>query len=345
MTKKQLPIIILFSALTVSGCSDKEGPVVEKFTITENRLEMLVGETAVIETETVPPGAEGTVFVEWTSSDESVAIVDGVGNVTAVGGGDAVITALCDDIAAICDIHVYGDPEVGDFYYSDGTYSKDLRAEKTVIGVVFWTGSPSRHDAVLRVQQPQCRRGLVVSLTDIRDVAWQSGAEECGRSVSEWLDSPDYVSIATGFEGNDPLNLMLGYNNTKVLEAFNAAPENAEWPVEVAGNVVEYRAEVPCPERSSGWYLPSPKEMSLMCSGEIDRNLGTQYDHLTEVRDLINPRIEEAGGKAISEDYFFWTSSESAESPSMAIMFSSYGSVGSDYKTASAHAVRCILAF
>ena len=306
MTKKQLPIIILFSALTVSGCSDKEGPVVEKFTITENRLEMLVGETAVIETETVPPGAEGTVFVEWTSSDESVAIVDGVGNVTAVGGGDAVITALCDDIAAICDIHVYGDPEVGDFYYSDGTYSKDLRAEKTVIGVVFWTGSPSRHDAVLRVQQPQCRRGLVVSLTDIRDVAWQSGAEECGRSVSEWLDSPDYVSIATGFEGNDPLNLMLGYNNTKVLEAFNAAPENAEWPVEVAGNVVEYRAEVPCPERSSGWYLPSVKELALLFMGD-----GSIWAAQDDVAQEINKSLEKVSGATLlTGDY--WSNTETA---------------------------------
>ena len=282
--------------------------MVEKFTITENRLEMLVGETAVIETETVPPGAEGTVFVEWTSSDESVAIVDGVGNVTAVGGGDAVITALCDDIAAICDIHVYGDPEVGDFYYSDGTYSKDLRAEKTVIGVVFWTGSPSRHDAVLRVQQPQCRRGLVVSLTDIRDVAWQSGAEECGRSVSEWLDSPDYVSIATGFEGNDPLNLMLGYNNTKVLEAFNAAPENAEWPVEVAGNVVEYRAEVPCPERSSGWYLPSAKELHLLISGEVDGNIWSNMAG-TAIEDIVNERME-AVGTADRISSYLWSSTE-----------------------------------
>ena len=319
--------------------------MVENFTITENRLEMLVGETAVIETETVPVGAEGTVFVEWTSSDESVAIVDGVGNVTAVGGGEAVVTALCDGIEAMCDIYVYGDPEVGDFYYSDGTYSKDLRAGKTVIGVVFWTGNPSRHDAALKVQQPQCRRGLVVSLTDIRDVAWQSGAEEYGRSVSEWLDDPDYVSVATGFEGNDPLNLMLGYNNTKVLEAFNEAPENAEWPVEVARKVAEYRAEVPCPERSSGWYLPSPKEMSLMCSGEINENLGTQYDVITDVRDLINPRLEEASGTALSEDYFFWTSAEIEDSPSMAVMFTTGGSIGRDYKTSSSFAVRCVLAF
>lgn len=335
MAKKQLPIIILLSALTVSGCSDKEGPVVEKFTLAENRLEMLVGETAAIETETVPVGVEETVFVEWTSSDENVAIVDGIGNVTAVGGGEAVITALCDGIAAKCDIYVYGDPEVGDFYYSDGTYSQDLMAEKTVIGIVFWTGNPSRHDAALRVQQPQCCRGLVVSLTDMRNVAWQSGAEEYGRSISEWLDNPDYVSIATGLEGNDPLNLMLGYNNTRAMEAFNEAPENAEWPVEVVQKVMEYRTEVPCPERTSGWYLPSPKEMSLMCSGEINRNLGTQYDHLTEVRDLINPRLEEAGGTVLSDDVFLWTSAECTDLSTLAIMFSLYGSIGQDYKTAS----------
>ena len=308
MTKKQLPIIILLSALTVSGCSDKEGPVVEKFTLAENRLEMLVGETAAIETETVPVGVEETVFVEWTSSDENVAIVDGIGNVTAVGGGEAVITALCDGIAAKCDIYVYGDPEVGDFYYSDGTYSQDLMAEKTVIGIVFWTGNPSRHDAALRVQQPQCCRGLVVSLTDMRNVAWQSGAEEYGRSISEWLDNPDYVSIATGLERNDPLNLMLGYNNTRAMEAFNEAPENAEWPVEVVQKVMEYRTEVPCPERTSGWYLPSAKELHLLISGEVDGNV---YGNMagTDVKKMVNERMDVVG-TADRINTYLWSSTE-----------------------------------
>lgn len=347
MTKKKLPKIFLaaFFAMALCGCGkDEAGPRVESLAIdVDGTLELLVGEATAVKIVASPDGVSETVAIEWSSSDESVAIVDDAGNVTAVGAGEAVMYATSCGVTASCTTKVYGEPEIGDFYFSDGTYSKELIQGKTVIGVVFWTGDPARHDSALRRQQPQCTRGLAVSLSDMTS-AWQSGSEQFGNSVSSWLDDSDYVPIATGFEGNDPLNLMLGYNNTRVMEAFNEAPENAKWPVEVAGKVVEYRAEVPCPERSSGWYLPSPKEMSLMCSGEINRNLGTQYDHLTEVRDLINPRLEEVGGTVLSEDVFLWTSAECTDLSTLAIMFSLYGSIGQDYKTTSC-AVRCILAF
>lgn len=44
--------------------------------------------------------------VTWTSSDESVAIVDNVGNVTGVGDGQAVITATVGTLTASCNVNV-----------------------------------------------------------------------------------------------------------------------------------------------------------------------------------------------------------------------------------------------
>lgn len=311
MTKKKLPKIFLaaFFAMALCGCGkDEAGPRVESLAIdVDGTLELLVGEATTVKIVASPDGVSETVAIEWSSSDESVAIVDDAGNVTAVGAGEAVMYATSCGVTASCTTKVYGEPEIGDFYFSDGTYSKELIQGKTVIGVVFWTGDPARHDSALRRQQPQCTRGLAVSLSDMTS-AWQSGSEQFGNSVSSWLDDSDYVPIATGFEGNDPLNLMLGYNNTRVMEAFNEAPENAKWPVEVAGKVVEYRAEVPCPERSSGWYLPSAKELHLLISGEVDGNIWSNMAG-TAIEDIVNERME-AVGTADRISSYLWSSTE-----------------------------------
>ena len=44
----------------------------------------------------------------------------------------------------------------------------------------------------------------------------------------------------------------MGYNNTKAIEAFNLAEENASWKVEAVEYVVDYRTKVPAPETSNG---------------------------------------------------------------------------------------------
>lgn len=57
---------------------------------------------------TVTP-ATSTDFVEWSSSDESVAVVNSQGLVTAVEHGEAVITAKAGEVSATCTVTVTGD--------------------------------------------------------------------------------------------------------------------------------------------------------------------------------------------------------------------------------------------
>ena len=86
------------------------------------------------------------------------------GEVSAVSAGNVTVTASFKDLTAECEISV-SDPEpakVGDFFYDDGTWSSDLREDKTCIGVVFYTGNPALHDESLKREHPDCVNGLVI---------------------------------------------------------------------------------------------------------------------------------------------------------------------------------------
>lgn len=205
-------------------------------------------------------------------------------------------------------------PSIGDFYYSDGTWSTDADKTKTIIGVVFWTGDPTADDATLRADHPDCTHGLVVSLEQDPS-AWQSKYEAygTGKTVNQWVmaNAPQLAPIESATGINDPIQKITGYNNTKAIEAFNADPANSQWPVDAVANAVAYRTAVPAPASSSDWYLPSPKELSLLCAGEIEGSIYIVDPISTNVK-AINPRIELAGGSPIG-NLALWASMEAVD--------------------------------
>ena len=153
------------------------------------------------------------------------------------------------------------EPEVGDYFYSDGTWSSDLDVDKEVIGIVFYTGNPAKDDPTLQADHPECTHGLVVAISGDEYVPWQSAYFQYGRTVDEWVRAnTEFTSIATSSNSDDNINKMLGYNNTCAIEAFNADPANSQWPVEAVQAVLQYRETNPAPAGTSDWYLPSIKE-------------------------------------------------------------------------------------
>ena len=91
---------------------------------------------------------------------------------------------------------------VGDYYYSDGTFSTTLDNTKTPIGVIFHTGNVAENDSKLKGKISDTSKtiimgdevnsikksahGLVVALKDASaGISWQSVYRQTGIGVSE----------------------------------------------------------------------------------------------------------------------------------------------------------------
>ncbi|MBQ6690013.1 MAG: hypothetical protein IJN02_12375 [Bacteroidales bacterium] len=207
------------------------------------------------------------------------------------------------------DVTSLPDPVTGDYYYSDGTWSSDLNPEKTLIGIVYWVGNPSVDDEAMQRECPECVHGLVVSLN--QDASpWQTSMESYGDDVSSWFGDEEEFALPYVSTLNESLNTRRGYSYTKALEKFNSDPVNEYYKVDAVEAVLEYRSEVPAPVSSSDWYLPSPKELSLMCSGEYDGNILNIPVPSIEMRTLLNDRLVEIEGAYWLTGGVYWASAE-----------------------------------
>lgn len=356
-------ICVAMTAICLAGCEKEktgsdggqgnEGQKTEvsSVEVTPAEVSLKEGETVRLQAKTLPEDAEGTVV--WTSGDAGTATVAEDGTVTAIAAGQTEITATCGNASGTCKVTVtaaeepLADPVAGDWYYSDGTWSTDLDPEREVIGVVFWTGNPADEDMLLAAEHPECVHGLVVSLSGDEASPWQAQISAYGATVWSWVEE-NTEGFMDGvchdeYSEDDNLNKKLGYNNTKAAEAFNAGAGNGLWPVDAVAKAAAYGETVPAPETSSGWYLPSAKELSLLCSGEYDGNIYDIYGE-TATAELVNSRLAMLEGSAQLEGYY-WSSTESSSySYAFEVSFSS-GTVGSGSKSGSSDHVRFILAF
>lgn len=247
-------------------------PQITLLTLNPESVEMYVGGTAYL-TATVVPDNTG-LELQWTSSDDGIVTVDNTGKLTAMSAGEAVVTVTCGNKSAECKVTVIEEsaaPAVGYYYYSDGTWGATLLQEKQVVGVVFYVGNPAKDDAVLAKEHAGCIHGLVVSINEMSGFAWQSGYASYNSTVAAWMEKnlSGYQSVLTDINSEDG-SRILGYNHTKAIEAFNAAPENSAWPVEAIQCLDDFRNSNQAPGNSSGWYLPSAKELSLLSAGVSD---------------------------------------------------------------------------
>jgi hypothetical protein len=267
--------------------------LVESITLEPEELEIKSGETFVFTATVLPENAEDRT-VTWTSSNEDVASVSQNGTLTAKEAGEAVITAMAGGKTAECSVVVVAVPIVGDFYFSDGTFSSILEPGKTPIGIVFWSGDATTQDPTLKADHPDCVNGLVVALDGEVQTVWQANADGYHNEISTWIKantSYNPIKVIVGGGDDDPLiNTISGYNNTKAIEAFNAAPGNSAWPVNAISTLADYRTKVPAPESSSGWYLPSTKELSLLITGIVDGNIFERGG--IQNGEFINTRLE-----------------------------------------------------
>lgn len=132
------------------------------------------------------------------------------------------------------------EPAVGDFYYSDGSYSEKRNTEKTCIGVVFAVGE-GKDDVIGNYADTDLTeiKGYVVSLTDAaKNVICPTKAAAAPFDLSG-------VS-----KDNTQFN---GYSNTKAI----TSQADYETVFLAINACIEYEKTLAAPAKTSGWYLPS----------------------------------------------------------------------------------------
>lgn len=233
--------------------------------------------------------------VKWTSSDVTKATVDSYGKVTALAAGTVQITATTSNgysvpsgqaqKSATCTLVINEatvEINVGDYYYSDGTWSSELDPSKTVIGVVFARANSASSDALLAKDYPGCVHGLVLSTEEYvysctKNRGWLRA------DLINWMSQNGYNQWLVD-------DKYCGYNNTHGLLALNAANVSSNDDVIHVYHVdavLEHRAKVQSPAGASAWYMPSYLEIK-----ELSTNL-----------DVVNASLEKVGGTTLRRTY------------------------------------------
>lgn len=192
--------------------------------------------------------------------------MDAEGNLTAGETGSARVYALAENRQAVCDVTVTlpGEAHVGDYYYSDGTYSADLNPKKECIGVVFQVGQHAndRSDySQTGIGEAACH-GYVVALQDASEelCLWGVYGYEIGLYPVD--DGGNKIDNFTNNGGDTDWSGYL-YTEKITLEAERNGgftPDTQEgYPVGYYTR--QFAQAVPAPANSSGWFIPAVSQL------------------------------------------------------------------------------------
>ena len=309
--------------------------------------EMEVGGSIIIspeftsDVEGVQPTSKDLV---WTSSDETKAVVDNKGKVTALAAGTVEITATTSGSwsvpsgqshkSAKCTVTIKEAEtkvSVGDFYFSDGTTSPTLQAGKTVIGVVISRDNATSTDKKLPAG---CTHGVVMALGEGHGI-WSS-SYDAGR-VNSWATQNGYENTTGAYYSNwsyvrnEYGNKLLGHNNTNALKAYI---KNNGYTSGILDALAAY--QISLPETASELYIPSIAEM----------------DAVAKNFEVINAALKAAGGTEFVRDTTdnqndaYWTTSENESSSGQAATINPFtGELHGGVMKSKAKKVRFIFAF
>lgn len=233
-----------------------------------------------------------------------------------------------------------------------------------VVGIVFWTPSettpqkdrqtPARltDDKIMSADHPDCIHGLAVALKNAtyngsERMGWQNSFEsvattfQSGENFSH--DSKgNFKSIASGSGEYDPMNYILGYQNTVVLRAYNTYCQNndkSDYIVRPVAAIDDFDDTNPAPDNSTGWFLPSPKELHILYYKDVDNIYNNSG---VETYNIVNSSLTAAGGDRLYGNWY-WSSGEYSYGYAWGV-FLGNGSV-TDYNKTFNYYVRLAFAF
>lgn len=254
---------------------------VESVTIPET-FEMKPDQTATLTPEfTSDVAGVQPTFTDliWTSSNSDIVSVDPkTGKLTPVSCGAVTITATTSNEWSVPEGSAQKKAEclvtvkeptvpvaVGNYYYSDGTWGTDA-TRSDIIGVIFSTASPAE-DLKLRAQYPTCTNGLVISTVQYNSVLFGYVGGSASYNYFE--------ANSLGWNATDKIN---GYSNSVEYADYGASKGYEStykvyyyqlFRTDVTDNdgcvIYKHNKNVPAPSIASTWYIPSYKEMTLLC--------------------------------------------------------------------------------
>ena len=272
------------ATITAASSSFTAECVVEVKTIEAESLtldvasRLLTVDESIIVNATILP--EGTTYknVEWTVDNPDVVKVepfDAVesdnlvsAKVIALGAGNAKLTAVIKDIKATCSFSVKSkeipatDPKIGDYYYSDGTWSdggllsinsdgtkavwaadKPAPVEgKTVIGIVFQTDKS-------RFSELEQKQGFTHGLVFCTKGAHAPGAQLTKYAMNEGIDC-----ISNHKRGDVWYKDIYGQLWTATVRNTYPGEQLAQYPA-FDWTTTDFVPSAPA--KTSGWFVPS----------------------------------------------------------------------------------------
>lgn len=220
--------------------------------------------------------------------------------------------------------------KVGDFYYSDGTWSSNLDNRKTPIGIVFQTDLSrigEAEKAALSDKGISEPHGLVLSLKEFveTNVIWTGGIwnDDTETFVPVDIDGIDNYSKA-----EQAYNDINGLSNNKAVWAlYDTDNINLSNPYPVFSAAIQFEQnQVAAPETSTGWFVPSFGQVWDIMSNlggqktALDETFSSGYDDIYYVCSDNKPAqnlnawmqgISDDNCDLFGEDEFsIWTSSE-----------------------------------
>ncbi len=296
-----------------------ENPI-ESIALDKSAISISEKESATLTAITIPADVEG-VTVEWSADDASIVTItpdeDGTYcHIAAAGIGKTTVTALAYGglFSASCEITVTQweapstEPKVGDYFYSDGTWSDggliSIEADgtnpvwaetkpapisgKTVIGIVFQTNPD-------RIAQTEKDKGFTHGY-----VVATKKAHSTDYSLTSYCLSGDFECLTAKKAASSWYKNIDGYTETQtVLSAYTGEDlKNCplfDW-VNEFGNIA------PAPANTSGWFVPATGQVWDMVAnfggGEAAEYLASQqtatYDatYYVEKKDISYSLID-----------------------------------------------------
>lgn len=228
-------------------------------------------------------------------------------------------------------------PKVGDYYYTDGTWSTTLDNAKTVAGVVFAVASKGGAAAEDDVANYDGK-----NMTAIR--GWVVAAKDVSDKGVVFLKKDNTLSALPENIGKTVGDLN-GFANTNIWNALNTTEGD---PLYVAiANTLAYTPIVESTTPNSGWYLPSIKQLEVLLSVYAENNNKAQGESLAVKKALEALNTD---GKLMTDGYYWTSTGGDNKGPGVyRIGFHSttnnYGISGINTGVTSGSSIRAVLTF